>query len=149
MPRRSTWFFGLAMALPLVVGLVGCRSSGTGSAASLTGTVTDAMTAQPIAGAEVALGNGTAQADSSTSIQGSASITLDPAQTAHGVYARANGSTTEVVYATQTGSSWRAEVVGTGEVWSNHVLAFDISGNPHLVFVSPYSASTRYVWYAH
>jgi hypothetical protein len=90
-----------------------------------------------------------AQADPSTSVQGSASITLDPAHTAHGVYGRANGSTTEVVYATQVGTSWRAEVVGAGEVGSNHALAIDSSGNPHLVFVSPYSDSTRYVWYAH
>jgi hypothetical protein len=90
-----------------------------------------------------------AEADSSTTVQGCASIAVDPAHVAHGIYARGNGSTTEVVYATQTGTTWRAEVVASGELWSNHALVLDSSGNPNLVFVSPYNASTRYVYWAH
>jgi hypothetical protein len=89
-----------------------------------------------------------AQADTSTQIYGSASITIGGG-TPHGVYSRTNGTTPEVVYATQDGLGWRAEVVASGEVWSNRALAMDASGNPHLVYVSPYGGSTRYVYYAH
>jgi hypothetical protein len=89
------------------------------------------------------------QADPSTTVTGSAAIALDPANVAHGVYTRWNGSVSEVVYATQVSTTWRQEVIGGGETWNSRALAIDSAGNPHVVFVSPYSASTRYVYYAH